>query len=232
MKNTIKILFFLLTISFTSVNAENTLLNESSLLGKKKIKLSCSEIDAEIFIDGKLMGSGEVEVVVLNKSCVTVRIKKVGFLIQKIVFCNKKSASKPPKTYYVELAKDDAYNSSISTDMANIDVEIETSKDEKAAWKLLSQIVTNSFDVIEITDRETGYLRTSWTLKSFKQSTIRTRIIVRQSSTEPLKYKVKLISEVAENAGVSVKKDELYSDWDRILRKYKDIISELLTRLK
>lgn len=234
LKNLGALVFLLIGTVTTVLATNNSFENEESVnkgLLKKKVKLSCSEPDAEIFIDGKLMGSGEVEVVILNKSCVTVIVKKVGFLRQKVVFCNKRSSSKPPRTYHVELKKDEAYDSSVQTDLANVDVEIKTQLEDKKAWKLLSQIVTGYFDVIEITDRDTGYMRTSWTIKSFDQSTIRTRVILKESSTSPLKYKIKLVSEIAEISGASVKKDEYFSEWDRILRKYKDLISELQSRL-
>ncbi len=233
LKNTWKLtaLVLITTITVASAATLKTETNDSQFLGKKKVFLSSSEQDAEIFIDGKLMGSGEVEVIILKNSCVTVRVKKVGFLSHKIVFCNKKNSAKPPKTYHAELKKDDAFDSSVQTDLANVDVEVASSNDEKKAWKLLSQIVTSYFDVVEITDRDTGYLRTSWTVKSFKQATIRTRVILRESSSSPLKYKIKLVSEIADYSGASVKKDENFEEWDRILRKYKNLISELQTRL-
>ena len=58
--------------------------------GKKTVILSTSETDAKIYIDGKLMGNGQAEVVVLSNSCVTIRAEKVGFLTETITFCNKK----------------------------------------------------------------------------------------------------------------------------------------------
>ena len=56
-------------------------------------------------------------------------------------------------------------------------------------------------------------------------------MIVKLASTSPLGYKIKLISEVANSGQVSVKSDELFKDWDRILRKYREIIREAQTRL-
>jgi hypothetical protein len=46
-----------------------------------------------------------------------------------------------------------------------------------------------------------------------------------------LAYKIKLISEVANSEKVSVKSDEMFMDWDRVLRKYREIIREAQTRL-
>lgn len=207
-------------------------LSNPAMAGKKKIIFSSSESDAKIYIDGKLMGNGQVEVIVMSNSCVTVKAEKVGFLIETITFCNKKASSKPPKSYYCQMYRDDAYDASVQTDIANIDIEIRTSLTEIEAWKLMSQIITSRFDVIEVTDRETGYLRTSWELQSFQQNTIRSRLIVKLGNSDPLAYKVKLVSEESRMPGTSVKSDELFREWDRVLRRYENIIEEMRTRLQ
>jgi hypothetical protein len=162
---------------------------------------------------------------------VNVKVEKLGYLIGLIEFCNKPGITAPPKTYFYQMEKDDAYDATEATDVANVDIEIKTTKKEDDAWKLLSQIITTYFDVIEVTDKSTGYLRTAWVVQTFKQKTIRTRIIVKLASTDPLAYKIKLVSEVAGAGQVSVKSDELFKEWDRILRKYKEIIREAQTRL-
>lgn len=207
-------------------------ISNPAMAGKKKILFSTSEPDAKIYIDGKLMGNGQVEVVVLSNSCVTVRAEKVGFLTVTINFCNKKGSAVPPKSYYAQMKADDAYDASVQTDIANIDIEIKTSLEEIQAWKLLSQIVTSYFDVIEVTDRETGYMRTSWVVQSFMQNTIRSRVIVKLGNSDPLVYKVKLVSEESRAPGTSVKSDELYREWDRVLRKFENIMGELRSRLQ
>lgn len=128
---------------------------------------------------------------------------------------------------------DDSYDASIQTDIANIDIELKVNQMNKdKAWKLINQIVLNHIDVIEMTDKETGYLRTSWSLKSFKQNTIRTGIIIRDSSTDPLVFKVKLVSEYSGLPLTSVKADELYKEWDRVLRSYSGVIPKFQARIK
>lgn len=198
---------------------------------KKAVRFNVSEPDAKIFVDGKLMGSGQMIITVPAYACVVVKVEKVGFLTGNIEFCNKPDFTPPPKTYYYQMEKDDAYDASEATDIANVDIEVKTTKPEMEAWRLLSQIITSHFDVIEVTDRETGYLRTSWVVQSFKQTTIRTRVIVKLGQSDPLTYKIKLVSEFARNPQVSVKSDELFREWDRILRKYRELIHEVQTRV-
>lgn len=207
-------------------------LGSQAYAGKKKVIVSTSEPDAKIYVDGKLMGNGQVEVLIMSNSCVTVRAEKVGFLTQTITFCNKKETAKPPKSYYIQMQRDDAYDASVQTDMANIDIEIKTSLEELEAWRLISQIITSYFDIIEVTDRETGYLRTSWVAHSYMQNTIRTRIIVKLGNSDPLVYRVKLVSEQSLVPGTSVKDDEAFREWDRVLRKYENILEEMRTRLQ
>lgn len=230
-----KIITFL-AIIFTSVIFANTVTIEndtSIIVGKKKIELGVSESDAEIYINGKLIGKGTTVVTVPKDDCVTVIIKKVAFLTERIEFCNKKNMTSPPKTYYVEMKRDDAYDASIQTDIANIDIELKCNTIGKdKAWKLINQIVLTYIDVIEMTDKETGYLRTAWSLKTFRQNTVRTRMIIKESSSDPLVFKVKLISEASGLPMTSVKSDELYKEWDRVLRSYSNVISEFQARIK
>lgn len=237
MKTRMKGLLFLCVLITTSLFS-NTILtpfneSENVYFGKKKIELGVSESDAKIYINGKLVGKGSAVVTVPKDDCVTIIVKKLGFLTERIEFCNRKDMTKPPKTYYVEMKRDDSYDASIQTDIANIDIELPSNNLGKdKAWKLINQIVLTYIDVIEMTDKETGYLRTAWSLKTFKQNTIRTRIIVKESSTEPLVFKVKLISESSGLPLTSVKSDELYKEWDRVLRSYSDVINEFQARIK
>lgn len=210
----------------------STIFSTDTFAGKKKIQFSTSEPDAEIYIDGKLMGKGQADILILSKSCVTVQVEKTGYLRETITFCNKKESAKPPKTYYMKMTNDDAFDASVQTDIANIDIELKTSMSEQDAWKLISMIITSYFDVIEVTDRETGYLRTSWVVQTFNQNTIRTRVIVKLGDTDPLTYKIKLVSEESRVPGTSVKSDELFREWDRVLRKYGSIFDELQSRLQ
>lgn len=231
MKKTI--LFLTMLLSIFTVYSSNSNASLDILLGKKKVELGVSESDAEIFINGKMVGKGSTLVTVPKGDCVTVVVKKIAYLTERIEFCNKKDMTKPPKSHYVEMKRDDSYDASVQTDIANVDIELKCEKLAKdKAWKLINQIVLTYIDVIEMTDKETGYLRTAWSLKSFSQNTVRTRIIVKESSSEPLVFKVKLISESSGLPLTSVKSDELYKEWDRVLRSYSDVIGEFQARIK
>lgn len=203
----------------------------ATLRADEKIKISASEQDAVIYVDGKPSGSS-VEIKIDKGSCVSVKIAKTGFLTENLSFCDKKSAATIPKSLFVELRRDDSYDASLKIDFANNDIDVRTSKSEADAWRLMNQIITSQFDIIEITDKETGYLRTAWAVQTFKGNTIRTRIVVKLGGTDPLYYKIKLISEQSGEAGTSPKSDERFQEWDRVLRKYEGVINEIQNRLK
>ena len=214
------IMFLIGVVCALSVNAQT-------------VEVSASEPDAKIIVDGQSLGTGSLKIKVPKNSCVNVKIQKPGFLRYEQTYCNKKGMTEPPKKQFFDMKKDDAEEASIKTDQANIDFSIEVNKklDINDVWKRTNQIVTDYFDAIEVADKETSYLRTAWSIQSFAQNTIRTRLIIKLSKSDPLTYKVKLVSEYSGMPLTSVKADEQFHDWDRVLRKYQNIISDFTTRL-
>ena len=200
--------------------------------GKKKVLLTCSESDAQIYVNGNMMGRGSATIIIPAYTDARVEVKKTGFFTEEITFFNTPGNPGPPKTYHAKMVIDDAYEASIQTDIANLDLEIKTTRNPDDAWMLLNSIVLNYIDVIEVTDKETAYLRTAWQVQNFSKATIRTRVIIKMGNKNPLSYKMKLVSEYAPSAGVSPKEDQAFKEWDRVLRKYEGIVSELPSRMK
>jgi hypothetical protein len=215
-----RILFILVLITAIQANAQITTIVTSSEAGTK------------IYVDGQYMVDDKYELKIRWGTCANVKFEKEGFLSKTVVLCNDKYHAKAAKTHHQAMIKDEAYEASMKEDVANTDIEISTSKKEADAWKLLSQIIMSYFDILETHDINTGYLRTAWTVQSFNSSTVRTRIILKQSSSEPLKYKIKICSEISDESGADVKKDEKFKEWDRILRKYEPVVGELQSRLQ
>lgn len=208
-------------------------LSFSALAAKKKVLVSCSVADAIIYSNGIQVGTGQAEVIILSNACVTISIVRSGYLDIEETICNKKGFPKPPKTKHFELSTDPSHNASIQTNFINSDIEIDLNpeRDDLDSWKILNQVITNYFDEIEVADRETGYLRTAWNIQTFSNATVRTRIIVKLGSLEPLSYKVKLVSEIGE-ADLSPESDHQFKEWDRLLRTYETLIDQITSRLK
>ncbi len=209
-------------------------LNYNFTLDDRVVKLKVSPESAEIKMNGKIVGLGEYDVKVRKGDCVQVIVFKEGYIKKKLNYCNSKEYQEPPVNDHIELSEDQAFKTSVSTDMANVNVTLEV-KDGLAeidAWKLISSIVMAEFDVLEITDKETGYIRSAWQVQSFNgESTIRTRVIVKMGDSNPLKYVIKIASERADGV-VSVKDDQEFEEWNRILKRYQYIIGEAQARLK
>jgi hypothetical protein len=197
------------------------------------VNVNCSENDARIIIDGKILGTGNLKVKVPRESCVLVRIEKLGYLSSEQNYCNKKGITKPPRSQFFQMKKDDAIEASLKTDQANIDFSIKVNEKYslKDSWRLLTQVITDYFDAIEISDQETSYLRTAWTVQSYSQNTIRSRAIIKLGNVSPYTIKIKLVSEYLGETSTSPKSDEKFREWDRILRRYQNLISDIQTRV-
>ncbi|MGJ7033613.1 hypothetical protein [Niabella hirudinis] len=202
------------------------LLSVASEARARRIKVTTDE-GATIFLNGKQV-SQPVRIVLDGRDEAYLKIVKVGYLTQERNYTYQNIAEK--KEEYIKLEKDDAYENSFVTNLANQDIDIRTSRKEDEAWTILNRIVTNSFDVVSITDKTTGYLCTAWSVKSFKGGVTRTRLILKTQSTDPLVYKAKLVSEYAP-PGTGANADEAFSKWDRVLRTYENVIPELQSRL-
>jgi hypothetical protein len=135
-----------------------------------------------------------------------------------------------PRQDYIKLEVNEAYEHAFNTDLVNHDIDIQTNLKEDDAWKLMSRIIMSDFDVIEVTDKATGYMRTSWAVKYFKNATVRTRLILKTGSSDPLIYKVKLVSEIGKG-GATASQDDLFKPWDHALRTFENLIPELQSRL-
>ncbi len=203
-----------------------TLISITSAFARSKVVKVSTDPGASVFLNGKQV-TAPIKIVVKPESDMYLRIEKVGFITEERVYSYNQTEDKKE---YIKLRKDDAYENSFVTNLANQDIDIRASRDEDESWVILSRIITGYFDVIAITDKVTGYMCTAWSVKSFNAATIRTRLIIKTSSTDPLIYKAKLVSEYAA-PGASGSADEQFRKWDRVLRTYENVIPDLQSRL-
>ncbi|MBN1819589.1 MAG: hypothetical protein JXR31_06300 [Prolixibacteraceae bacterium] len=209
--------------------------NEVFVLKDRVVQINTSPENAQIKVDGKVVSNNGFKLLVLEDQCVEVEVSKESFDTQRKNYCNTTNMGNLPITDHINLVEDEAWTSSIQSDQANVNfsISVNPAMDEETAWKTLSQIILDKFDILEITDRATGYMRTAWHIKPFSNGTIvRTRVIVKQGNIEPLKYVVKVVSEISIVKNVSVREDENFREWDRLLKTYKDLISEMQARLQ
>ena len=148
----------------------------------------------------------------------------------------------------VELEKDEAYTQSEESNLANINFNISVKDGMTAndAWKTIAGIVESYFDEIQTMDATTSYLRTNWVSSipfnktSRNRRIIRTQVVVTSASTNPIKYNVKIKSEISKTDKEctsgdklpAVNRDECFEPFSRILRKYNDMINEIQRRMQ
>ncbi|MBK6330068.1 MAG: hypothetical protein IPF62_05885 [Bacteroidetes bacterium] len=204
-----------------------SIFSDNAFARKRKITINADN-DAKIYVDGKLVSSGTAKVIVGDNSTLNVRIEKTGFITAERNYINNEK-NELPATDFVKLEVDDAYENSFTTDLANRDIDLKQKKNEEAR-KLINRIVASQFDVIEVTDKTTGYLRTASDSEKFKSATIRTRLIIKSGNSSNLAFKVKLVSEIG-SVNASSRDDESFKSWDRLLRSFENIIQELQSRL-
>jgi len=204
-------------------------------LEDKVIRIYTTPEEATIKVDGELVNSEEYKAKVVKNRCIEVTVEKEGFITKTARYCNDDNKVVRDPAVHFELAEDEAYSASVTSDQANVNftVAVGSRHTESAAWKTISMIVMNYFDVLESSDKETGYIRTAWKVQGLGGKTIRTRVIVKLGDVNPLKYIVKINSEYSDDGEeVSVKDDERFKEWGRLLKAYQDIINEMQVRLK
>ena len=200
----------------------------------QKVKITTNPQSARIFVNGVKMGAGSLVVTVPSNECVTVQVSEDGYLYEERTYCKKRGVTPPPKTDYIQLDIDESFTSSIQSNFANIDITLDVKKDRTRAeaWKTIVATILDKFDVLEMNDEKSGYLRTSWIGVTYKRNTLRMRVIVKQSGDDPLQYKMKFITEISNRAGTPFTADEQFQPFSRILKKYDGFLEEMQTKLK
>jgi sulfur carrier protein ThiS len=207
---------------------------ETFTLQDRLVMVRATPEDVAIKINGRFVAKGEYNVKIAKGDCVAMTAEKEGFVTVRKNYCNQDNAPIIPVIDHVDMLVDETFAMSSPSDSVNVNniIEINPNLSDAEAWKVMSQIVMNVFDVIEVTDKATGYLRTSWAAKSFPNNTIRTRIIVKVADSNKLKYAVKLCSESSGKSGSNINDDSSFTEWHRILLEYRNVLNNIQLRLK
>jgi len=209
-------------------------INETFTLQDRLVIVRTFPADVSIKINGRFVGNGEYNVKIAKGEIVDVTLEKEGFVSVQKKYCNQDNAPVIPVIDQIDLMVDESFTGSTPSEFVNTNniIEINLATKEDDAWKTMSQIVMTYFDILEITDKATGYLRTSWAVKAFPNNTIRTRLIVKVADSATLKYVVKLCSEASGKSGSNANDDSLFYEWRRVLEAYKNVVTDIQTRLK
>ena len=211
-------------------------ITQKVVMEDRLVKIKASPEDAGIAVNGKIEGFGNLEFQIPKGKCQRITIIKEGFITFSKNYCNQPNSDAIPVLEDVNLLEDESYNSSMLYDKINTRLPLETraSMSSADAWKILISIVTMEFDVLETVDFNAGYLITAWKYDVFNEETmtIRSRVIITNSgNTSENNYSIKMVSQFG-NGKPNELKDTDFKDWERILKKYYDILDEIEMRIK
>jgi len=201
------------------------------------IKFAVMPADASIQVNGAAQAFGQYNMLLPKGRCLKVEVTKEGFISYVQTYCNQtEDDDKLAIVENISLVEDEAYLASLYTDKVNhrIPIAVRKSMSSSDAWKVLISIITKEYDVLETVDFNAGYLITAWEYDSFNKGgkTIRNRIIITNSgSTTENNYSVKFVSQIGDGDVASLE-DNKYTDWNRLLRKYHDLLEDMEIRLQ
>ncbi|MDE6703881.1 MAG: hypothetical protein K2K00_09430 [Muribaculaceae bacterium] len=187
---------------------------------------------AKIFVNGSEVGTGTYTLKFnRNTDFYMLRFEAPGYLDRSV----KLFKDNPNKTISYTLQVDEAEKNSVGGDteageMANkwFDVTCRDGMTEDIIWKRLMNIAINNFDQVEVRDKDAGWIRTQWVSTKFPEQTVRTRLEIRLSFSGDgkISYRVRLESEIKD---ADCRGSNCFVKYDRVLKKYVDVIQQLTT---
>jgi len=190
---------------------------------------------AKIFYNGHEVGNGTYDVKFKDdEDFAVMKFECPGYITRTV----KLFKENPKNTISYDLFVDEAMLNSVGAedglDLANKYFTITCKKDmdEDIVWKRLMNIAVTNFENVEVRDKGAGWIRTAWHEDPFTYQVVRTRMEIQLqfADTEQKTYRVKLWSEIADKDCVGYG-DECYVKYNRVLRKFAQVISELQVSL-
>ena len=189
---------------------------------------------AKIFYNGHEVGSGSYEIKFKrDEDFVMLKFEAPGYITRTV----RLHKNNPRKTISYELFQDDAFKNSVGVgegiDLANkyFSVTVRRGMTQDDVWRRLMNIAVNNFENIEVRDQAAGWIRTAWTNTTFLHQIVRTRLEIQLqfAGNDELTYRVRISSEIADReCGIN---NQCFEKYDRVLKKYEQLISELQTTL-
>lgn len=211
-------LFLLLSVTLTATAA-------------KKITISTIPENAEIKIDGAVVGTGSYQVKFdKNTDFYLVTVSAPGYIEKRFRLLK----SNPKSSVLYTLPEDEALAASTGSEdgdeLANVwmDITCRPGLTEDQIWKRLMSVSTTYFDNVEVRDKASGWIKTRWKVTKFTNQTVRTRLEVRVSFVDDahITFKARITSEIKDNDCTT---DNCYKPYSRVLRKFEPMIQELQT---
>lgn len=203
-------------------------------LSAKKKTIHVIPDNAKIYVNGDEVGSGMYEVDFGRKDdFVMLKFTAPGYIDRTVKLFKKNPQNTLSYELYLDEAEKNSVGASEGVDIANkyFTVTCKEGLTEDEVWKRLMNIAINNFENVEIRDKSAGWIRTAWVNTNFAYQVVRTKLEIRLQFTgeDELAYRVRLSSEMAyKDGGLD---ENSFEQYDRILKKYEMVITELQTSL-
>ncbi len=217
--------FLLLTIAIVGLS-----LSCSAQFGGKVKTINVVPDKAKIIMGGAEVGQGSYSLNMGRQDYVMIRLTCPGYVDRVVrVYRNDKR-----NAITFTLEEDESFSASeANSDLANkyMTVNVREGLDEDIVWKRLVLTISELFPNLEVNDKESGWIRSSWEVERFAYVTVRTRIEIKEvMGFETPRYRVRLQSEIASNeCGTH---DECFKAWDRVLKTYHQAINDLINSIQ
>lgn len=191
--------------------------------------------NAKIYVNGSEVGTGMYVIKFSRRDeFVLLKFEAPGYKTKTF----RLTREDPRKTIAYKLYQDEAEMNSVGSgegmDVANkfFTVNCKKGMTEDVVWRRLMNIAINNFETVEIRDKAAGWIRTAWAEEKFSNQIVRTRLEIRLQSLEDdeQSYRVKVSSEIADEDECG-SNEQCFNKYDRVLKKYESVISELQTTL-
>lgn len=217
--------FLLLTIALVGLS-----LSCSAQFGGKVKTINVVPDKAKIIMGGAEVGQGSYSLNMGRQDYVMLRLTCPGY-VDRVVRVYRKD-KRNAITFTLE--EDESFSASeANSDLANkyMTVNVREGLDEDIVWKRLVLTISELFPNLEVNDKESGWIRSSWEVERFAYVTVRTRIEIKEvMGFETPRYRVRLQSEIASNeCGTH---DECFKAWDRVLKTYHQAINDLINSIQ
>lgn len=217
--------FLLLTIALVGLS-----LSCSAQFGGKVKTINVVPDKAKIIMGGAEVGQGSYSLNMGRQDYVMLRLACPGYVDRVVrVYRNDKR-----NAITFTLEEDESFSASeANSDLANkyMTVNVREGLDGDMVWKRLVLTISELFPNLEVNDKESGWIRSSWEVERFAYVTVRTRIEIKEvMGFETPRYRVRLQSEIASNeCGTH---DECFKAWDRVLKTYHQAINDLINSIQ
>lgn len=197
---------------------------------RREINVLVDAPSAEFYYDGKLVGKGKnsVSFPISKGKDAELIIRAEGFLEYSRILNFYDNISSYNLTQ--DMSVDQAYTASEpGADIANRRTEfmIKGGMTREQAIQRMKYYISEVFETLEINDNVSGWYRTIWNEEEYPVGIIRSRVEIKEvpdNGDGKLKYKFLLQSQISTK---SHPKDEDYHDWDRVLKRYAKLATDI-----